>query len=197
MMDIELLGKFVDRAIHADPPTDVRAACCRHGPAHGLYAPYYHLIYLLAQHMAPCTIVELGVHYGIFIHCAALACRDDNAIIGIDITHHNQVNDILSAHGNVMFINSASVPVPDGLINPAPTSIDILHIDSHHTYVHAKSEFEAYKHLLNKGAVVMFDDLYATGSDVLKYFDELPYPKIHDDRLHPVPLVGYGVMVYA
>jgi len=40
----------------------------------------------------------------------------------------------------------------------------------------------------------MFDDLHAMDNGVLKAFYELPYPKIQDDRLHPVN--GYGVLIY-
>ena len=72
--------------------------------------------------------------------------------------------------------------------------INLLHIDTEHSYAMAKAEFEAYKPYLAKGAYVLFDDLHAMDDDVLMYFDELDYYKIQDDRLHPI--CGYGILIY-
>jgi hypothetical protein len=41
--------------------------------------------------------------------------------------------------------------------------------------------------------VVLFDDLHAMEDAVIYFFNELPYEKIEDDRLHSC---GYGVMIY-
>ena len=189
-MDIKLLGRLVEQAIDTAPTDAMREAC------DGYYEPYYHLIYLLAQHMAPCVVVELGVAYGRFLRCAALAGADlGNAIVGIDTVRYPDIAATLAMFEQVAFINAPSVPRPMYV----PTEIDILHIDSLHSYAHAKGEFEAYKDLLNDGAVVMFDDLYAGGDTVLRYFNELPYSNIQDDRLHPANIhnpCGYGVMIY-
>jgi len=191
-MDIKQLGKLVEQAIDVEPPTEVRAAC---GGGAG-YSSYYHLVYLLVQHMAPCVVVELGVAYGKFLRCAALATIGyGNAVVGIDTVRYPHIDAILAAYEHVTFINAPSVPPPAYV----PSEINILHIDSLHSYAHAKGEFEAYKDLLADGAVVMFDDLHAGTDTVLRYFEELPYPKIQDDRLHPANVhnpCGYGVMVY-
>ena len=79
--------------------------------------------------------------------------------------------------------------MPQGIDN-----IDVLHIDTEHSYSQAKAEFEAYEPFLNDGAVVLFDDLHAMEDSVLEYFNTLDYPRIHEDGLHPV--CGYGVLLY-
>lgn len=187
-MQIDVLAGLVNSAVNNSPPECISRAC---GPGEG-YASYYHLAYLLAHHMAPCVVVELGVAYGRFLHCAALA-TPVNTIIGVDIVRYPALDAILSAHGNVAFVNKPSVPVPDE-ISSVITAIDILHIDTTiHTRDQVKSEFEAYEGMLSDGAVVMFDDLRAA-EDLIKYYDSLPYPKIREDRLHSA--LGYGVMVY-
>lgn len=83
------------------------------------------------------------------------------------------------------------MPVPEAIKSH---SISLLHIDTEHSYAMAKAEFEAYQPYLMKPAVVIFDDLHAMENDVLRYFMELPYPKIQDDRMHPQ--TGWGVMLY-
>jgi len=183
-MHIGLLSQLVDKAIDEKPPSNVLAACC------GGYAPYYHLVYLLAQHMAPCNVVELGVAHGRFLHCASLS-SSKNFIVGVDVARYPEIDKVLAERSNVTFINKPSVPVPDQLIF---MPIDILHVDTLHTYSQAWGEFNAYRGLLNDGAVVMFDDLHAAEDDVLRFFSELPFPKIQNDELHTA--LGYGVMVY-
>jgi len=182
---IGLLSQLVDKAVNEKPSGDVLAACC------GGYAPYYHLVYLLAEHMKPCNVVELGVAHGRFLHCAALS-SPENKIFGIDVARYPELDKVLAACNNVTFINKSSVPIPDQLLH-LPV-INILHVDTLHTYNQAWAEFRAYKHLLSDGAVVMFDDLHAAEDDVLRFFNELSFPKIQDDRLHTA--LGYGVMVY-
>lgn len=185
-MDIALLQDFVDKAISVTPPDLVRAV-------YRDYAPYYHLVHLLAGHMAPCTVVELGVAHGRYLACAAMA-GNNNVVIGIDVARYPELDGVLSKYMNITFINKPSVPVPDILTGRVDWSIDILHIDTNHTYNQARGEFDAYKPFLSDGAVVMFDDLHAADDDVLRCFNELPYPKIQDDKLHTA--LGYGVLVY-
>ena len=97
---------------------------------------------------------------------------------------------MLNRYHNILFFQKPSMPVPIDINRP----ISLLHIDTEHSYSMAKAEFEAYRPWLANGAVVLFDDLHAMEDDVLRYFNELPYEKIQDDRLHPV--CGYGVMTY-
>ena len=97
----------------------------------------------------------------------------------------------IAKESNFIFVESESMPVPDIVQSE---TISLLHIDTEHTYVQAEEEFNHYKHLLTEGAVVLFDDLHANDDGVLKFFNELPYEKIQDDRLHSP--CGYGVVIY-
>ena len=155
------------------------------------YSPYYSLMNLLAFEMAPCVAVELGVEKGrgaISLCEGASSCR----VFGIDTQDREELAVVEKWYPNFTFILSPSTLW--GIPEKIPLQIDILHIDTEHSYSMAKAEFELYSPRLRDGGVVLFDDLHAAEDDVQRYFDELPYDKIADDRLHAV--VGYGVLVY-
>lgn len=156
------------------------------------YSPYYLLMYLLASRIDNGLLVELGVESGRGLVSMA-AANSNNWVIGLDNNYHPQLSRNIKAYPNALFFHLPSMPVPDVISNQV-RQISVLHVDTEHSYSMAKAEFEAYKPHLAKGAYVLFDDLHAQDDSVLKYFNELPYEKVQDDRLHPS--CGYGVMVY-
>ena len=155
------------------------------------YSPYYSLMYLLAGTIKNGLLVELGVHKGRGLASLA-AARRSNIVIGLDTTKCEEIDTLRKQYPNLIFYNKPSMPVMTHIFSDK--SIDLLHIDTEHSYSMAKAEFEAYKPYLAKGAYVLFDDLHAQDDDVLRYFNELDYEKVQDDRLHPS--CGYGVMIY-
>ncbi len=165
------------------------------------YSPYYSLMYLLAGTIKNGLLVELGVESGRGLASMVVGSKgirtidkdNHNLTIGLDSNWHPALNLVLHQYPEIMFFNWSSMPVPD-IISKFGRKIGLLHIDTEHSYSMAKAEFEAYKPYLAKGAYVLFDDLHAQDDDVLRYFNELPYKKVQDDRLHPG--CGYGVMIY-
>jgi len=154
------------------------------------YFPYYNLLYLLASKSTWGIAVELGVEKGRGI--ASLAQGSSGRVIGLDNNVLPEIQEVIDKFPNFTFLHLPSLPPPEEYINGK--CISILHIDTEHSYSMANAEFEAYEPHLLSGAVVCFDDLHAQDDAVLKYFMELPYPKIQNDRLHPV--CGYGVLIY-
>lgn len=182
-MNIDELVELADVAVRLDPPASMKIMC---GP---YYSPYYHFMYLLVRTLSPCVVVELGVEKGRGSVSAAMA-KLDSRVIGIDVNKTPDIDSVVLAYPNFTFVHSPSVPVPACV----PHDMDVLHIDTEHSYGQVRGEFEAYREYLRNGAVVLFDDLHANEDSVLKYFEELPYKKFQDDRLHSE--VGYGVMLY-
>lgn len=156
------------------------------------YSPYYGLMYLLAGIINNGLLVELGVHKGRGLVSLA-AANKTNEVIGLDSHVWPTLHELLTSYSNAWFLNLPSMPVPV-VISENRRKINLLHIDTEHSYAMAKAEFEAYQPYLAKGAYVLFDDLHAMDNDVAKYFYELPYEKLEDDRLHPS--CGYGVLRY-
>lgn len=156
------------------------------------YSPYYSLMYLLADTIHNGLLVELGVESGRGLVSLAIANRS-NWIVGLDSQPHPNIERNLKDFPNAWFLSLPSLPVSQFIAGQA-RKINLLHIDTEHSYAMAKAEFEAYKPYLAKGAYVLFDDLHAIEDEVLRYFNELPYEKVEDDRLHPS--CGYGVLIY-
>jgi hypothetical protein len=152
------------------------------------YSPYYKLMELLASELDG-NMVELGVFNGRGSYSLA---KSGKRAIGIDSHNNSSLDGIKDKFPNFMFYNISSSSVPDE-IKTGGKSVAVLHIDTEHSYSMAKMEFELYQPFLKSGAVVLFDDLHAGGNDVKRYFDELNYPKVEDDRLHSC---GYGVLIY-
>lgn len=149
---------------------------------------YYHLMYLLSQRLAPCVAVELGVERGDGLASLALGspgCR----VFGVDQDFHALLPATLDEFPDITFLHARSTPVPKEL---RELEIDILHVDTIHSYAQVTAEWQEYESLLTQGAIVLFDDIYVEKVD--QKFYELPHPKRQDDRLHIG--CGYGVLLY-
>ncbi len=189
-MKLSEVARLTELAIDRKPPTAIADICL---DADGnWYQPYYHLMFLLATRIKYGKAVELGFEQGRGALYMALGCSDYQ-VIGLDNSKHPLAEKVEERFDNLSIYELSSLPVPD-FIQANQRHIALLHIDTEHSYAMAEAEFEAYKSYLLPGAVVLFDDLHSQDNDVLRYFSELPYPKIQDDRLHPVN--GYGVMLY-
>jgi hypothetical protein len=173
----------MDKAVSTPPPERIAWRCGQY------YAPYYHLMYLLCEEMAPCQAVELGVHSG--RGCMSMLHSDKvDFVVGIDVHRHQLVDHVEQCYPHrFRFLQQSSTPAPE-----LQMRIGLLHFDTAHSYAQVKAELEAYESQLSHDAVLLFDDLHAMEGEVLQFFNELPYPKIQDDRLHPV--CGYGVVLY-
>lgn len=176
------LRKTIDKAL-GKPPGNLTRILGE------FYQPYYYLMYLLSFHLSNALCVELGVERGRGLVSLALG-NPGNLIIGFDTVYHSEVKAILEDCPNMLFFQKPSLPVPTNIAQP----INLLHIDTEHSFAMVQAEFEAYRPRLAPGAFVLFDDLHAMEDGVLEFFNSLPYEKIQDDRLHPI--CGYGVLIY-
>ncbi len=186
------IARLIELAIDCKPPKIIVDMCI---DADGnWYQPYYHLMFLLATRIKYGKAVELGVEQGRGAMSMAAGCSDQQ-VIGLDNNDDilSRSKEAMDNFSNLTVYALPSLPVPE-FIQVNGRHVALLHVDTEHSYSMAKAEFEAYEPYLQPGAAVLFDDLHSQGDDVLRYFSELPYPKIQDDRLHPVN--GYGVMLY-
>jgi len=74
--------------------------------------------------------------------------------------------------------------------------IDLLFIDSWHRYDQAMKDWNAYKPLLNEGALVICDDILegTKGSgieDMVKFWDEMEGEKFLNSNLHSGYPMGF------
>jgi len=73
-----------------------------------------------------------------------------------------------------------------------PVGIDLLFIDTEHTFDQVSAEWRIYGHLCRRGALVVLDDIRV--QDMPRFWDALPYPKLElTEECHQS---GFGVFLY-
>ena len=192
-MDVATMKQLIETALL--DPKHVEGLPFKGIEGYYTYAPYYQLMFLLVQHKAAhaerVVAVECGVEGGRGV--ASFAAASPKAdVYGYDTRFHGmELCTVLTTYDNITFIQRASAPAQLDELPP----IDILHLDSDHTYAQVKLEFETYRHGLAPGAVILIDDLDQWEEDkgVHRAFDEISWTKWQDNRLHPG--AGYGIIL--
>ncbi len=144
-------------------------------------SPYYRFLRLLAQDMNSRLSVELGVCGGGGSLHLAMTSR---IAVGIDITedHKDNTDWIKNCYPNWHFVIADSVETAPKL-HETFGAIDILFIDTTHTYEQTMAEYRAYEPFLSWRGVVCLDDLFREGMD--RAWDEIGEHKERFDFLHP------------
>lgn len=156
-------------------------------------SPYYRFLKMLAEYMGSRLSVELGVcGGGGSLHLA----MGSQIAVGVDITldYHDNIRWIKRHYPNFHFRNMDSVKSAKE-IYMAFGEIDLLFIDTTHTYYQTMAEYNAFKPFLSGNAIVCLDDLFRQGMD--RAWKEMPDTKIRYDRLHPSQSPtdgGFGVV---
>ena len=143
---------------------------------------YYRFMKLLATAKRPRLSVELGLcGGGGSLHL--LLGWGGGRVIGIDVVNEypDNIMWMMANFPRFQFWKMDSVDASD-LFVEGREKIDILFMDSVHTYEHVMKEFEAYRPVLAHDAIVLMDDLYREGMD--RVWAEMPGAKIRLDHLH-------------
>lgn len=157
-------------------------------------SPYYRFLYLLAKEMDAMLSVELGVCGGGGSLHLAMGSR---IVVGIDVTYDEYKDNMAwlkEHHNNLLFFKDDSVTVAPFIFEQFCV-IDILFIDTTHTYNQTMAEYNAYAPFLSDQAVVVLDDLFRDGMD--RVWSEMPENKVRFDFLHPSASPtdgGFGVI---
>lgn len=160
-------------------------------------SPYYRFLQRLANNMQPRVSVELGVcGGGGSLHLAMGWPR--GAVIGIDLTkaeYSDNIDYIYNVVGNFQLWLGDSIDLASEVYQTYGNTIDILFIDTIHTYERTIDEFKAYQPHLTDRAVVVLDDLHRDG--MTEAFNDIPgQDHIRLDHLHPGRTEGgFGVVL--
>lgn len=143
---------------------------------------YYRFLKHLAAEMKPTLSVVLGVcGGGCCLHLAQ--GHSMGRVVGVDdaFDHPEHITYIKQNYANFTFWLGDSVySAPEIAKDFGP--VDILFIDTVHTYQRTMSEYDTWRPYLSNRAVVCLDDLYRPG--MLQAWNELPAPKLRLDALH-------------
>ena len=156
-------------------------------------SPYYRFMRILAQNLQPKLSVELGVCGGGGSFHLAIGWPEGR-VIGVDVADDHPVNlrFITERCPNFNFWEEDSVKAAQPIYQ-LYGEVDILFLDSVHTFEHTTAELKAYQPYLSNRAVVLFDDLFRP--EMVGLWESLPGYKLRMDTLHDGAESGGGVGV--
>lgn len=145
-------------------------------------SPYYRFLKLLTATLYPALSVELGVCGGGGSFYLAQGWRSGR-VVGIDNTveYPDNIAFVQMIMSNFVFYQGDSVESAPN-IYAAYGPVNILFIDTIHTFERTVQEFEAWRPYLARAAVVCFDDL--NRAEMAGFWEWLPKPKHRLDQLH-------------
>jgi len=158
-------------------------------------SPYYRFLKLLAQEIKPKLSVELGVSGGGGSLHLAIG-YPEGQVIGVDFLddHPGHIEYIKNACRNFTFWKGDSIESAWDISHKYGL-VDILFIDTIHTYERTVDEFDEWLTHFTKSTIVCLDDLFRPGME--DAWNELPGKKIRFDFLHDGEFPhdgGFGVI---
>lgn len=156
---------------------------------------YYRFMKLLVREIKPEKSVVLGVCGG--GDCLHLLEGYPHSVYGVDVAwdHPVQILTILGYYpDNFIFLKMDSV---EAATQFADAEVDILFIDTIHTYDHTMLEFASWRRKMKPDGIILLDDLFRDGMQ--QAWDEIPGRiKVRRDDLHiggGADDGGFGIVV--
>lgn len=147
---------------------------------------YYRFLYRLSQAFPGLTMVELGAREA---RASLHFLKGGGAkVVGIDI---NCIHDPKHVAGfNYVPLSYASTS--EQALASVDELVDIVFIDTDHTYETTAKEFELWRPKVKPGGLILFDDIGAPEYGCTKFWRELKGEKLELPELHPLDW-GFGV----
>src|SRR3989337_3023433 len=153
-----------------------------------------HFFKVLAAHLQPNLSVELGVcGGGGSLHLAM--GYPQGLVVGIDMAddHPENIKHITESCSNFRFWLGDSIKSAPEVHNEYG-AVDIIFIDTTHTFTQTVNEFLAWKPYLSDKAVVCFDDLFR--QEMRGFWGWLEGNKLRIDKLHDGAEQGGGFGIW-
>jgi predicted O-methyltransferase YrrM len=143
---------------------------------------YYRFFRLLAAATKPRLSVVLGVCGGGDALHLSLGWGP-GTVVGVDHAwdHPDQIGYIRAVCGNYRHLIADSVDVASR-VREDYGPVDILFVDTTHTWDQTWSEYHAWRPRMAEGGIMAFDDLFR--SEMRNIWEELPGRKLRMDSLH-------------
>lgn len=146
---------------------------------------YYRWLWAAIKVIQPKYVVEIGRERGVSTAIMLETLRADGKIVSIDINPEAIFLEKITDERLVLYTNDSEV-----VARRIPMGIDFLFIDGEHTKEKVEAEWEAYKPLLAKKAVVVFDDIHFNDG-MTEFWDSLAGEKYDISQWHEP---GFGVL---
>lgn len=160
---------------------------CNEGTAEN--SRYYRFLYEIARETHPKISVELGTRTG-FSAAQMAAGNPDGLVITVDTDPVNQAKARAFNLPNLVLMNADSLVALGQIRAYAP--IDVLFVDSAHTFIHTSAEYIAYRELLRPNGLMLFDDIHVW-HEMEDFWNKMVFdPKIDLQGLHHT---GFGAAI--
>lgn len=149
---------------------------------------YYRFLYLLAPHIN--FYVELGCCYG-WAGLHVLHGNENAQVHGIDTRYVLCSEAEMSSRFTFSQCKSLE---PTELDATEDESVDVILVDSDHTYETTKEEHRLWSPKIKPGGLMLFDDVHYPEYGCGKFWKELEGDKIDLPDLHPKDF-GFGCLI--
>lgn len=148
---------------------------------------YNLFLFRLARELKPGSMLETGTDRG--RSAAHLAVGNpDGKVVTIDIDPACSKNALDLGIPNITTVTANALDYAKQVPN---ASLDLLFLDSLHTYEHVSAEWRAFRPKVKDGGIVFFDDIHLdTGMD--RFWKEVREEKFDISELH---FSGFGAVV--
>ncbi len=153
---------------------------------------YFTLLHNITKNLSDNSIiVELGSREAISDVAILCALKPTQTFYSIDIIYdYRYVNKSLIGDNFKIIIGDC---LNKNTIDQIEDGIDLIFLDTIHTYEQVKKEFDLYKSKLNDGCIVLIDDIKLNDKGI--FFEELTYEKYDISELcHSIS--GFGAFIY-
>lgn len=189
--DVMTLAQLVDLASAADGLPETRPEWLRTF-IEGVPGNerYYRFLYELARRARPAAMVETGTRLGCSAAQMALG-NPEGKMITVDIDPAAKARADALGLTNLTAVLSDS-RVAFSAVRAAVPAIDLLYIDSDHTFDLASAEYWLYRTIVREEGVILFDDIHIN-ADMERFWAMVPEPKAEANFLHRH--YGFGISI--
>ncbi len=154
---------------------------------------YYQWLALLVRSVRPTLVLELGSGFGVSAIMMSSELSGTARLVSCDVVSRLKcVPPVVAEDRRLNFYCGNDLDLTT-FHDELPVGIDVLFIDTEHTFDQVSAEWRIYRHLCNPGAIVALDDIKM--NDMARFWESLPYPKLElTEECH---VSGFGVFQYS
>jgi SAM-dependent methyltransferase len=165
------------------------------------FVDYYHLLWQIASHCPPASVLEIGCRTGISI-CQLLSAMEkpqDTRVVLCDIFADGFISpEIVKMNLRHLNLPTENIEFKVGssldIIPTIQEKFSYILVDGDHTPSVARQDLENVSGLLNEGGVLIFDDISKDGCDLVDVWGD--FKNKHDEfYFTPDNFDGMGVGV--
>lgn len=142
---------------------------------------YYSYLYGLVKILSPKISVELGRFHGVSALSMFLALSEDARLYSFELYKETMRRDCLKDIDDPRLFKLWASSTDRELIRQLlpDGGVDVLFIDTHHTYAQVTEEWSIWRPMMNPGGVIGLHDTHLN-EEMLRFWDEIQETKIDD-----------------